>query len=902
VTVAPGLLFLFIFGLKFHTMKRTFLAAVLLCPLPVLLAQLPGDYPYRPVSFADVHINDHFWLPRIETNRNVTIPFAFSKCEATGRLQNFKVAGEVNEGKIASGKFCSLYGYDDSDVYKIIEGAAYSLTTYPDPKLEAFLDSLIADIASAQEPDGYLYTMRTINPGRSWAKERWVNDRYNGSHELYNVGHMYEAAVAYYYATGKKSLLEVAIKNADLLCKTFGPGKKEIASGHQEIEIGLAKLYRVTGDKKYLGLAKFLLDERGKGEKAGSTYTQDHQPVADQQEAVGHAVRATYMYSAMADIAALMGDTAYLRAIDRIWDNVVTKKIYVTGGIGSRSNGEAYGDNYELPNLTAYNETCAAIANIFWNYRMFLLHGDSKYIDVLEKTLYNGMISGVSLGGATFFYPNPLASEGKYERSEWFDCSCCPSNVTRFISSVSGYIYASRGDSLFVNLFIGNSGKMKVGEQQVAVSQMTDYPWDGQVKIAVSPALPARMTLCVRIPGWARNEAIPGGLYSFTDTLAVGASVSVNGKLFPPRMHNGYALISRMWKAGDTITLDLPMSVRRVAASPMVGEDRDRISLERGPVMFCAEGIDNGGDVAGVVIPEGTALKYSFEPELLKGVGVIDGDVLKLKGDGFVQPVRKIREPFRAIPYYAWCHRGAGTMNVWFYGPGYVFTPDMQPAGSLFLDSIKVSMKQYEDQSVRYTLFNSTPSPSSRSYTQPLTLNETTTVQAFAYNLAGKQSELSKGIFTKTTPTPSLMVSNVEPGVTYLYYEGRYRKMPDWSKEKVLKSGVVADFDIISARDTADAYGMVFEGFVNIPADAVYTFYSVSDDGSRLLIDDREVLLNDGLHEMAEASGQVALKSGLHRIRIEYYDYGAAEGLEVYIRQEGGDRMVLPAKWLYHTP
>jgi DUF1680 family protein len=883
-------------------MKCIVLAAALLWPVSPLRAQSPADYPYRPVSFADVRVNDRFWLPRIETNRTVTIPFAFSKCETTGRLRNFVVAGEVNNGTIASGKFCSLYGYDDSDVYKIIEGAAYSLTTCPDPTLEAFLDSLIADIAAAQEPDGYLYTMRTINPGKSWAKERWVNDRYNGSHELYNVGHMYEAAVAYFYATGKKTLLDVAIRNADLLCKTFGPGKKEIASGHQEIEIGLAKLYRVTGEKKYLDLAKFLLDERGKGEKAGSTYTQDHMPVADQQEAVGHAVRATYMYSAMADIAALTGDTAYLHAIDRIWENVVTKKTYVTGGIGSRSNGEAYGDNYELPNLTAYNETCAAIANIFWNYRMFLLHGDSKYIDVLERTLYNGMISGVSLEGTTFFYPNPLASKGKYERSEWFDCSCCPSNVTRFISSVSGYIYATRQDSLFVNLFIGNAGKVKVNDREVAVSQVTGYPWEGNVKISVTPATPAKMTLCVRIPGWAKNEVIPGGLYRFTDTLAAAASLSVNGKLFPVRIHKGFAVISRTWKAGDTVILDLPMYVRSVTASPMAEEDRDRVSLERGPVVFCAEGIDNGGDVEDIILTDGANLKYSFDPGLLKGVGILDGEVLKLKGDGFVQPVRKVKQPFRAIPYYAWCHRGAGTMSVWFCSPGFVFEPVMQPSGSLFLDSVRVSLKQYEDQSVRYTLFNSTPSPSSRTYTQPITLKETSTVRAFAYNGSGKESVLSKGNFTKATLSPSLLINNIEPGVSYTYYEGRYRKIPDWSKEKVHKSGVIADFDIISVRDTADAYGMVFEGLMFVPADAVYTFWSVSDDGSRLVIDDREVLLNDGLHELEEVSGQAALMTGLHRIRLEYYDYGAAEGLEVYIRKEGGDRMALPKGWLFHTP
>lgn len=881
-------------------MKILFKAMVFLLPVFAVHAQSTADYPYSPVSFASVRIHDSFWLPRIETNRTVTIPFAFSKCETTGRLDNFKVAARVNRGALTTGKFCSLYGYDDSDVYKIMEGAAYSLTTHPDPKLEAFLDSLITDIASAQEPDGYIYTMRTINPQKSWAKERWTSDRYNGSHELYDAGHMYEAAVAYYYATGKRSFLDIAIKNANLLCNTFGPGKREIASGHQEIEIGLAKLYRVTGEKKYLELAKFLLDERGKGEKAGSTYTQDHMPVVDQEEAVGHAVRATYMYSAMADIAALLGDTAYLKAIDRIWNNVVSRKIYITGGIGSRSDGEAYGDNYELPNLTAYNETCAAIANIFWNQRMFLLHGDSKYIDVLERTLYNGMISGVSLEGNTFFYPNPLASNGDYARSEWFDCSCCPSNVTRFISSVSGYIYATRGDSLFVNLFIGNTGNVTVDGTKVAVSETTDYPWQGRVEIAVSPEASSKFALCIRIPGWVQNEPMPGDLYHYTETRNSRPSLSVNGKLYPVRLHKGFAVVDRQWKAGDTVILELPMAIRKVTASPLVADDLDRLSLERGPIVFCAEGIDNGGDVAGVIMPFTPNLNYSFAPDLLKGIGVLDGEVLKLKGDGYSEMVTRSVEPFRAIPYYAWCHRGAGTMNVWFYSPDYVFTPELKPDGSLFLDTIDVAMKQYAGQTVRYTLYNSTPSPSSRHYAGPVKLTENTTVQAYAFTERGKQSGLAKADFVKTVLAPAVDAGNYEPGVRFSYYEGRFRKMPDWSKGKPIKTGVIANFNIVTPRDTADAYGLVFEGLILIPADGVYTFYCSSDDGSRLVIDGREILLNDGLHEMEEATGQAALAKGLHRIRLEYYDYGYTEGLDVSVALTGRERQPLDKEWLYH--
>ena len=658
-------------------MRKLILFSVFLSYSSSLFSQT-GDYPYSPVKFSDVQIRDAFWTPRQDTNRIVTIPFAFQKSEETGRLKNFKLAGEVNAGIIERGTFCSKYGYDDSDVYKIIEGGAYSLTTHPDPELESFLDSLISDIASAQLPDGYLYTMSSINIENSWARERWANTRYNGSHELYNVGHMYEAAVAYHEATGKRTLLDVAIRNADMLCNTFGTDKEQIASGHQEIEIGLAKLYRVTMAQKYLDLAKFLLDQRGKGTKSGSTYTQDHLPVIEQEEAVGHAVRATYMYSAMADIAALTGDSAYIRAIDKIWNDVVSGKIYLTGGIGSRSSGEAYGDKFELPNLTAYNETCAAIANVFWNYRMFLLHGESKYVDVLERTLYNGLLSGVSLDGTTFFYPNPLESEGTTARSEWFDCSCCPSNISRFIPSVSGYIYATRADTLFVNLYIGSDGTVRIQGQNVNVIQTTRYPWQGDITITVNPEKPVLMTLALRIPGWAHNEVLPGGLYHFAERSEAAPSLDLNGKLRQMKMHNGYVYITSRWKPGDQVHLSLPMPVRKVVASNQVAEDRDKVALTRGPIVFCAEGVDNDGDVKNLIVSLNTPFTFTLEPGLLNGIGTLTGEVNKLHGDGFRQPIVPRPSSLVLRPYYSWCHRGAGTMNVWFYNDRYVLPPVMQ--------------------------------------------------------------------------------------------------------------------------------------------------------------------------------------------------------------------------------
>src|ERR1035437_3392087 len=444
-----------------------------------LLTPLPAqqrDYPVKPVPFTAVHINDGFWAPRIEINRTVTIPFAFGKDEETGRVDNFIRAAQALRGEAFENKKYPPYPFDDTDVYKVIEGASYTLSVHPDPKLDAYIDGLIEKIGAAQEPDGYLYTARTIDPLHPHPRsgnERWILEGVN-SHELYDLGHLYEAAVAHYQATGKRTLLDIALRSANLLDQTFGPGKREIWPGHQIVEMGLAKLYRVTGEQKYLNLAKFMLDVRGpdsQEEGHGNRYVQAHQKVVDQTEAVagGHAVRAMYMYSGMADIAALTGDTAYVNALDKIWDNVATKKLHVTGGVGARGAGEAFGADYELPNMSAYNETCAAVGNDYWNQRLFLLHADAKYIDVMERTLYNGLISGVSLDGKSFFYPNPLESNGQHERSRWFGCACCPGNMTRFLASVPGYVYAHRGDVLYVNLFVGNTANVTLDHASVHV-------------------------------------------------------------------------------------------------------------------------------------------------------------------------------------------------------------------------------------------------------------------------------------------------------------------------------------------------------------------------------------------------------------------------------------------------
>ncbi len=629
-------------------------------------ANLNRDYPIKPVPFTAVHVDDQFWAPRIETNRKVSIPTAFEQCERTGRIENFVRAAEAIRGENLKDKHAPGYPFDDTDIYKVIEGASYTLSVHPDPKLDAYVDGLIAKVAAAQEPDGYIYTTREIDPQHPhpWAgTKRWENEEIL-SHELYNLGHLYEAAVAHYQATGKRTLLDVAIKSANLLVRTFGPGKRAIYPGHQIIAMGLAKLYRVSGNEQYLSLAKFMLDSRGPG---GQKYNQADLRVIDQTEAEGHAVRAGYMYSGMADVAALTGDTAYTKALDQIWNNVVGKKLYLTGGIGAVGAGEAFGANYQLPNMTAYNETCAAVANEFWNQRLFLLHGDAKYIDVLERTLYNGLLSGVSLDGKTYFYPNPLESNGQHQRSPWFGVACCPGNITRFMPSIPGYVYAQQGDSIYVNLFMSNTAQIDMSNgRKVKLVQNTRYPWDGHVEISIDPEQSARFTLRVRIPGWARGAVVPSDLYEFAGvSRPEEIKLRVNGTNASLNIEKGYAIITRSWKPGDAINLDLPMPVRRVVANEKVAADRGRVALERGPIVYCAEWPDSPDKhVRNLLLSNNDKLEDEFKPALLNGVEVIEGKAEAYRYDAEHRLQHK-EESFTAIPYYAWANRGRGQMEVW---------------------------------------------------------------------------------------------------------------------------------------------------------------------------------------------------------------------------------------------
>ena len=675
-------------------MMKKFIATSLLAVMAVSAIaqnkeQQSHGYPIDPVPFTSVKVTDAFWGQRLQASRETTIPLAFSKCEETGRYENFVKAANPSDEYVVGG-----LAFDDTDVYKTIEGASYLLQTYPDAKLEAYIDSVLVIVKAAQEPDGYLYTSRTMNPKHphEWAgTKRWelVEDL---SHEFYNLGHMVEGAIAHYQATGKRNFLDIAIAYADCVCREIGEGEDQVVRvpGHQIAEMALAKLYLVTGEKKYLDQAKFFLDKRGYTTRTDA-YSQAHKPVLEQDEAVGHAVRAAYMYAGMADVAALTGDQGYIDAIDAIWDNIVTKKLYITGGIGATSNGEAFGKNYELPNMSAYCETCAAIGNVYVNHRLFLLHGESKYYDVLERTLYNGLISGVSLDGGGFFYPNPLESIGQHQRQPWFGCACCPSNICRFIPSLPGYIYATKGADVYVNLFMSNTSNLNVNGKKVSLSQETRYPWNGDIAITVDNNKAGQWTMKVRVPGWVRGQVVPSNLYEYTDGKRLGYSISVNGEKVEGELVNGYFCIDRKWKKGDVVRVHFDMEARTVKANYRVEADRGRISVERGPIVYCAEWPDNNFDVLSVLMNREPEFELVERPDLLYGLNqlVTDAQTLNYDDNG-----RLVAEDVKLtlIPYYAWCHRGSGSMAVWLPQELTATRPTM-PATLASLSKIDASTK-----------------------------------------------------------------------------------------------------------------------------------------------------------------------------------------------------------------
>lgn len=632
-----------------------------------------GDYPIEGVSFSDVTFTDEFWAPRILQNQETTIPIAIDQCYSTGRVANFEKAAALLRGDNI-GYFGTDYTFDDTDIYKILEGMAYSYKMYPSEELLDSMSSLISIVAAAQEDDGYLFTARTAaEPGNmhSWVgEERWEYDP-DMSHELYCSGHLFEAAVAHYEATGDTTLLHVAKRNADLLVDQFLYGGLAYEPGHQIVEMGLVKMYRATGDEDYLLLAKYFLDIRGIGGPNSKQYeyNQSHKAPKEQTEAVGHAVRAVYMYSGMADVAAIMGDGEYESAVRSIWENMTRKKYYITGGIGALHDGEAFGDDYELPNATAYCETCAAIGNVYWNWRMFLMSGASKYYDIIERTLYNGVLSGISLSGDAFFYPNPLESTGGDTRSEWFGCACCPSNLCRFMASVPGYVYAHKGDSVYVSLFVEGTADIATGNGTVRLSQTTRYPWEGDIAISVDDiAMAGDMTLLVRIPGWAKGEPVAGDLYSYINYEEGETAVELNGEETQYETVDGYIAITRQWSEGDCLRVSLPMEVNRVEANANVEDDADKVALERGPIVYCLEWPDNPCNIFSAIVADDAAIEVEEDSATFATTGTTV-DVMRIAGKSIGydsnSQITTSDCTLTAIPYYTWANRGAGNMAVW---------------------------------------------------------------------------------------------------------------------------------------------------------------------------------------------------------------------------------------------
>ncbi len=659
-------------------MKYCVSASIGLIALCCMYACRPSEYqqpeaPVQEIPFTQVHLTDKFWSLRIETNRTVSIPSAFKECEKNGRFDNFAIAAGMKKGEHRGD-----FSFDDTDPYKVIEGASYSLAARYDSSLDQYLDSVINVIAAAQEPDGYLTTCVTNKCYRLsgwWGRSKW--EKLN-SHELYNCGHLYEAAVAHYRTTGKRTLLDVAIRNADLVCKVFGPeeGQKHVPSGHPIVEMALVKLYKVTGNEKYLQTAKYFIEETGRGTDGHklSEYSQDHMPILQQKEMAGHAVRAGYLYSGVADVATLTNDTAYLNALKRLWDNLAGRKLYITGGMGSRAQGEGFGPDYELPNHTAYCETCAAIANVFWNYRMFLATGQAKYVDVYERALYNGVISGVSLSGDRFFYDNPLESMGQHERQKWFGCACCPGNITRFIASVSGYQYATQQNDIYVNLYIQGTCNLTTASNKVTVEQTTEYPWDGKVSIKVTPETEKEFAIRLRIPGWVTDRPVASDLYAYTDAPKA-YTISVNGSPASIMEGDGYATLQRTWKAGDVIEINWPMEVRRIKANDKVETNRGFLAMERGPIVYCLEGKDQPDNtVFNKYIPADTKVNSTYDANLLNGVVVLSGTAKEVDRQGNVKDV-----PFKAIPYATWNNRGTDQMEVWMASAKEYATPTPLP-------------------------------------------------------------------------------------------------------------------------------------------------------------------------------------------------------------------------------
>jgi DUF1680 family protein len=625
--------------------------------------QMHGIQTFDPVNFSKVDITDAFWKPKIGKVATKTLEACIYQTEVnTARIRNFEKVAR-NKGEKHEGIF-----YDDSDVFKALEAMAYSLKTHPNAEMEKKCDEWIDKIAAAQQPDGYLNTFYTLtDPAKRYTDM--------SMHEDYNNGHLIEAAVAYFDATGKRKLLDVATRWADHFDAIFGPGKRHWVTGHQELELALVKLFKTTSDRKYLNLADWLLSERGKGHAKGYTWTdwkdtayaQDVLPVKEQKEITGHAVRAMYLYTGAADVAAATGDADYVRAMRTVWEDVVFRNMYITGGIGSAGSNEGFNKDYDLPNEEAYCETCASVGMVFWNQRMNALTGKSEYMDVLERSLYNGALDGLSLSGDRFFYGNPLASKGQHQRKEWFGTACCPSNIARLVASLGNYVYATAKDGFAVNLFVGSNTTFKIGKSDVHVRMVTDYPWNGKIALHIDPTQKSRFKVQVRIPGWLLGQSVPGDLYktSTVKTKDPEIQFTVNGRSVPYAMRDGYAVIDQSWKKGDVLEFEFPMKVEQVRSRDEVKQNRYRTAIQRGPLVYCVEGTDNRQHAWNIIVPENTTFEtvpFSVTDEKVMALSATV-PVLVIGDDG--RSAKTEDRKIIAIPYYTWANRGKTEMQVW---------------------------------------------------------------------------------------------------------------------------------------------------------------------------------------------------------------------------------------------
>jgi uncharacterized protein len=639
---------------------------IFLFAISIATAKINSQSPWQKfefVNFSKVNITDKFWKPKIDKVATVTLQACIYQTEVkTPRIRNFEKVAR-NKGE----KFEGLY-YDDSDVYKALEAMSYALKTHPDSALEAKADEWVDKVAAAQLPDGYLDTYFTLRD----ISQRWTNIE---AHEDYNAGHLMEAAVAYYHVTGKRKLLDVAIRLANHIDSTFRLAGRKWFSGHEEVELGLVKLYKVTHDERYLKLADWYLQQRGRGYYTyGKTwftpaYWQDLKPVKDQTVITGHAVRAMYLYTGAADVAALTGDDGYTNIMKKVWDDVVNRNMYITGGIGSAGSNEGFTKDYDLPNEDAYCETCASVGMVLWNQRMCQLTGDSKYVDVLEKSLYNGALDGLSLSGDHFFYDNVLASNGQHQRREWFGTACCPANIARLVTSVGNYIYGKSNDGIWVNLFVGSNTDVQVNGNDLSVKMDTNYPWDGKVKLNVDPAKKAVFKLYIRVPGWTKSSSGSNNLYNYLGNQAPEIiKINVNGKNDQKEIKvndNGYIVIEREWSKGDLVDLELPMTIKKYAADKDVKYDNDRIAIQRGPLVYCVEGADNKEGVWNLLLPENSTFSEMNYAILDEPVVALQTEVPSAYPDANGKGITIRQRKITAIPYYCWANRGANDMQVW---------------------------------------------------------------------------------------------------------------------------------------------------------------------------------------------------------------------------------------------